>query len=109
MALLELLAGAAPAGIVAADLLVLLEAAGLDDRQRADRLLVVGIDHARGGVRAGRGCDRVAALGRATARVAERAGRGGVLACAPLRPGLLLLLLGLDGHLDVEDVARELV
>src|SRR5687768_16830174 len=107
MALLELLAGAAPAGVVAAELLVLVQAARLDHRREgADRLLVLR-EAALGNRRArGRG-DRLPALGRVTAGVVERG--AGVPPAAPARAGLLLLLLGLHRHLDVEDVARELV
>src|SRR4051794_17503034 len=108
MALLELLAGAAPAGIVAADLLVLVEALGLHGlwqghlvSGQVGRLGDPGWDGAR---LAGCGGDRrCAALGVA-ARVAV--GPSGAAADGPLRT-LLLLLLDLD--LDVEDVARELV
>src|SRR5215217_8203826 len=103
MALLELLAGAAPAWVVAADLLVLVEPARLDDRERADQLLVLGLYRHRP---AGRRGDRLAALSGLAACVVQ-AGRGGrVLAGATARR---CRLLRLDVHLDVEDVARELV
>src|SRR4051794_41244530 len=102
MALLVLLAGAAPAGVVAADLLVLVEALGLDGL-RQGRLLVVShlfrLGHARR--RRNRGLARLGVA----ARVAVGA-RAATAADGPLRP-LLLLLLHLD--LDVEDVAGELV
>src|SRR5215211_7274822 len=109
MALLELLAGAAPAWVVAADLLVLLQAARLDDRQRLEHLLVLGARLGQPGGRAagGRG-DRIAALGRVAARVVELGGRGGVAARAPARSCRLLLGL-LDRHVHVAAVARELV
>src|SRR5829696_10487197 len=103
MALLELLAGATPAGVVAAGLLVLVEPAGLHHRERVDRLLVLRLDRDRA---AGRRRDRLAPLGGMAAGVVERRGR--VLPSAPAW-ARLLLPLGLHGHLDVEDVARELV
>src|SRR5918994_5657386 len=112
MALLELLAGAAPAGVVAADLLGVVEAAGLHGDRRLDRLRghLAGLLRARRHRRAGRCRDRVAAREPAAARGVEVArGARAVAAEAPARPagGRLLRLLHL--HLDVEHVPGELV
>src|SRR3954451_7578968 len=102
MALLELLARAAPAGVVAADLLVLVEALGLDGlgedlvRGHVGRVGDAGRD---GACLARGGRDSRGAALRVAARVAV--GAAGATADCPLR-ALLLLLLDLD--LDVEDV-----
>src|SRR5918992_5327801 len=112
MALLEFLAGAAPAGIVAAQLLVLVEPARLHDRDRAGHLVggqVGRFRHPRGDRGTGGRGDGVTALGRVTARVVEPAGGRGAAAAPAPALGRLLRLLLLDRHLDVEDVARELV
>src|SRR5918995_3401942 len=116
MALLKLLAGAAPARVVAADLLGVVEATGLDDRERAGHLVrghLGCLGHARGHGGAGGGGDRVATGEPVAAGLLEATRLRTVGAEAPTRPatlwrsGLLLRLLDLD--LDVEHVSRELV
>src|SRR4051812_20676189 len=109
MAALVLLAGPAPARVVAADLLVLVEPARLDLRRRlgagVDRILGRLGDagrHARaGGLR--RGGQRARLVGRGAARVGEPAARRrGASAGAPggCRLGAVPAL---DLDLDVED------
>src|SRR5215211_4489384 len=97
MALLVLLAGPAPAGIVAADLLLLVEHALLD----LDRLVDL-LDGVRRGA--------LDALGHAArGRRRQRAGLS-LAAPAGLRSGgLAAAVLALDLDLDVEDEAGELL
>src|SRR5215217_32289 len=109
MTLLEFLARAAPTGIVAPDLLVLVEPAGLDGLGQRDLVAghvgrVLGPRRDRRGLPRG-GRDRRLAGRRVTPRVAV--GAGVTAADRPGWAGRLLLLFHLD--LDVEDVARELV
>src|SRR3954467_5350472 len=108
MAVLELLAGAAPARLVAAELLVLVEAPGLDVDGLRD--LVDGVvrglgdagrDHPGGGRREGARL----VLGPA-AGVLKAGGRGRTHGRGPLLP-CAVLPFHLD--LDAEDVARELL
>src|SRR5215204_6768142 len=99
MALLELLAGTAPAGVVAADLLVLVEPLGLHVL-RDDHLVRRQVGGFRDACRhasglPGRGRDRFAAGGGVAARVAVRAG-----VPAADGPGGALLLFLLDLDLD---------
>src|SRR5215211_8959661 len=110
MALLELLARAAPAGVVAPDALLVLEVPRLDRSGKPLRLL----DRPRRGARAalGRGGQRARLVGGGAAGVAEGTGGAGVARGAPLRGGLLVgagAVAALDLHVNVEDVARELV
>src|SRR4051794_34993495 len=106
VALLEFLARAAPARVVATDLVALVHVPGLDDGEGLDRraVLVVG-DLGPGGARGGGGQGARLALG-AAARVLEVARAVGA-ALALRREGAVGR--SLDLHLDVEDVARELL
>src|SRR5215208_6333797 len=118
MALLELLATAAPARIVATDLLVLVQYALLDLHRLVD--LVDGVGRraldALGNAARGR-CRQRARLGLATpAVVAVAAGRRAARAAAdrPAGAGLrtrvgAAAVLALDLDLDVEDEPRELL
>src|SRR4051794_40652033 len=107
MALLVLLAGPAPAGIVAPDLLVV----GLDDRDRVLAGAIAALRHVRraAGGRLRRRCDRRArrrGLGQRRGLLGAAAG----VRDAGRRPRRLGLEVGrLDGDLDVEDDAGELL
>src|SRR5436305_6158489 len=103
MAVLELLAGAAPTWLVAAELLVLVQAPGLDVHGLRD--LVDSGDACRDGASGGRGQRARLVLG-AAARVAEVPGRAGARGRRPL---LAVAVLALDLDLDPEDVAAELL
>src|SRR4051794_16454284 len=107
MALLELLAGAAPARVVAADLLLLGDAARLDVHGLRELAVVAvghGLSHLAGHDARGRR-GQGARLDLAAAGVLE------VGAAAPLLRGERLACAAgaLDLHLDVEDEARELL
>src|SRR3954453_5578272 len=107
MALLVLLAGPTPAGIVAPDLLLV----GLDDRDRVLAGAVAALRHvrcARG--RIGRRCDRSAARRRGLGERRGLLGAATGVRDAGRRPRRLGLEVGrLDGDLDVEDDAGELL
>src|SRR5688572_29220578 len=113
MALLELLARAAPAWVVAADLLLFRDSPGLDLLRRlGGRVGCVArrLRHTRGNraARHGRrrGLQRAGLVGRRAARVVEgRLARASSAADGPL---LAATVLALHLDLDVEDVAREL-
>src|SRR3954451_14987538 len=105
VAALELLPGAAPAGVVAAELLVLVDHALLDDRRRLELLLGrrVGPRGAAGGARRGH---REVVRPAHAARVGHVAARGGGPPGGARRDrAVAVLALHLD--LDVEDHARE--
>src|SRR5688572_28168675 len=114
MALLELLAGPAPARVVAADLLLVGDAPGLDLLRRLGRRVgrvARSLRHTRGNgaARHGRrrGLQRAGLVRRRAARVVEgRLARASAAADGPL---LAAAVLALDLDLDVEDVARELL
>src|SRR4051812_3970429 len=101
MALLELLAGAAPAWVITADLLLVGDAAGLDV-DRLDQLALVAIGRlAQRDTRGGRG---------QRARLHAAAAEVEVGVAALLRGEALAVAIGsLDLDLDVEDEARELL
>src|SRR3954452_16600373 len=108
MAVLELLPGAAPARLVAPELLVLVQAPGLDVHRLAH--LVGGVPRRRRdpgrhgtGRRSG---ERARLVLRAAARVAEPARGAGAGGGGPLLAGSVLAL---DLDLDAEDVAAELL
>src|SRR5436190_21866067 len=102
MALLELLAGAAPAGVVAADLLLLGDPARLDvGRLEQLALLAVG-GLAERGARGGRGERAGLGAGAAELQVAVAAA---LLRAERLRGAARVR----DLDLDVEDEARELL
>src|SRR4051812_40028509 len=105
MALLELLARAAPAGVVAPDLVAVLGGSGLDDTVPVRRTWADGFGRGhvnrsgrpgRGGFRQGRG------LHLATPGIVKAA-------CLLGGPEDLLGLRGRDIDLDVEDQAAELL
>src|SRR6478672_13478022 len=111
VALLEFLAGAAPARIVAADLLGRVDPALLDDRER-----LVGLDGVAVGPHRGAGAtrglrERARMRGPHAARVRDLAGPGRAAAGSDARPRLVLLrraaVLALHLDLDVEDHPRE--
>src|SRR4051794_3423879 len=106
VALLKFLAGAAPARVVAADLVALVHVPGLHDRQRLDRRAVLVVGDLRPGGARRRRCERARLALGAAARVLEVA--SAVAAAAPLRPEGAVAR-ALDLHLHVEDVARELL
>src|SRR3954469_20851910 len=106
VALLEFLTGAAPARVVAADLVALVHVPGLHDRQRLDRRAVLVVGDLRPGGARRRRCERARLALGAAARVLEVA--SAVAAAAPLRPECAVAR-ALDLHLHVEDVARELL
>src|SRR4051812_8491985 len=115
MALLVLLAAAAPARVVAPDLLLLRQAPRLD----LDGSLEILLGHAIGQLARGRRGERarllvaaarvgVAAGRRARRAAADRPGAGlGTLLLS--RPAATAAVLALDLDLDVEDEARELL
>src|SRR5690349_16941205 len=110
MALLELLAGAAPAWVVAADLLALVDVPPLDVHGHRE-LLVIAVGRGLGDLAwhdaRSRGGERARlrlggpALVLEPRRLARAGLRRGELLRLPVRP--------LDLDLDVEDVARELL
>src|SRR5687768_9322522 len=115
MALLELLARAAPARVVPADLVLVGDASRLDLLRRLRRgvgRIPGGLRHARrhrpsGDGRRG-GLERARLVRGRAARVVESAGAAGTPAAAD-RPLLAVAVLALDLDLDVEDVPRELL
>src|SRR5436305_12886265 len=108
MTVLELLAAAAPARLVAAELLVLVEAAGLDVNGLRDVVGgVLGGLRDAGGDRPGcRGGERARLVLGTPAFIAQAPGRA---RAGGRRPLLALAVLALDLDLDAEDVARELL
>src|SRR3954471_19587283 len=118
MALLELLAGTAPARVVAADLLALVQHALLDLHRLVDLVDRVrrragdALGHATRRRRRERARLRLAAAA-ALVAVGRRGRRAGAAGDAPARAGLRAALapavLPLDLDLDVEDEARELL
>src|SRR5215212_5654099 len=121
MALLELLAGAAPARVVAADALLVGDAPRLDLRRRLGRgvrRVLRGIRDAgrygpAGGCRGG-GLQSARLVGRGAAGVVQAGlARSATAADGPLPTATAtaasVAVLALDLNLNVEDVARELL
>src|SRR5437763_17019782 len=113
MALLEFLARAAPAGVVAADALVLIHVPGLDVRQKLGGVLIRVFHSLRRDAAGGRGSREGARLiGGRAARVGEVARGAGVAGGAPglglvglARAARAVAVAALDLHLHAEDVA----